>query len=90
MDPLQQVQQEMARRGLAGLAGSGGGGGLAAFGIPGAVGQPQPAPQPGMGMQILGAAVKAIPRAGALVRSVNAGPVADGTLEYARRMGWVR
>lgn len=35
-------------------------------------------------------AVMAIPRVGAFVRGLNAGPVADGTLDYARSQGWVK
>jgi hypothetical protein len=34
--------------------------------------------------------LKAIPKVGIFTRAVNAGPVGDGTLDHARRMGWVR
>jgi len=96
MDPLQQIQQEMARRGIA----SAGGSRLESLRslpvgdavdkyIHGGV-EPRPAPQPGIGMRVLDAGLKVIPKAGMFVRSLSAGPVADGTLEHARRMGWIR
>lgn len=96
MDPMNPIQQEMTRRGLAGIAGR-----SIDPGFYGAIdsmadrsrpmGQLRPSlPQPGVGMRLLDAAMKVIPRASAFARTVNAGPVADGTLEHARRMGWVR
>jgi hypothetical protein len=57
--------------------------------IGGSIGKPQLPPRPAwMGAVDLG--LKAMPRVGIFTRTVNAGPVGDGTLDHARRMGWVR
>ena len=96
MDPMNPIQQEMTRRGLAGIAGR-----SIDPGFYGAIdsmadrsrpmGQLRPRlPQPGVGVGLLDTAMKFIPKVSAVVNAVNAGPVADGTLDYARRMGWVR
>lgn len=42
------------------------------------------------GIDILMNAASLIPRIGTAVKVMNAGPVADGTLDHARRMGWLR
>jgi hypothetical protein len=89
MDPLQgMIDQEVLRR-----LGQGGSSLRDMMQQPGTIGgaarMPQPPPQPAwMGAVDLG--LKAIPKVGIFTRAVNAGPVGDGTLDHARRMGWVR
>lgn len=34
--------------------------------------------------------INVIPRLGMATRVINAGPVSDGTLDYARSQGWMR
>ena len=82
MDPMQQIWGEAGRRGLT---------------PPGGVqfedlfreAQARQS-NPGGMSGIFDRALQAIPRIGTAARITNAGPVADGTLEHARRMGWMR
>lgn len=100
MDPLQsRINQEAVRRGISGISGSGAGfpvSGAGGFsGVGGAVpsmgrGISSNAPAPSMGANIVDNAVGLIPRVGMAARIINAGPTADGTLDYARKMGWYR
>ena len=84
MDPMQQIWDEAARRGMAGV-------GAPVPSSRGMAGVGAPAPSsPGVQERVLGGLLNAVPRVGTFVRGVNAGPVGDGTLEHARRMGWVR
>lgn len=94
MDPFQMIANEAAHRGLLGVGGSApsmqpqGRLTSGAMGVGGAaVLKPE---QPGFGWRALEAGASLIPRVGATMRAINAGPVADGTLEHARKMGWVR
>lgn len=98
MDPLQRlIEEEAARRGVAGGKSPFKIDAFSAFGLPS---QPQPAaaisprPQPAQparpAQEALRMGLRLLPRASAAARIINAGPVADGTLEHARRMGWVR
>lgn len=92
MDPLQSlIHQEAARRGLSSLQG------FKTTGI-------QPAPGIGLGVggglsvksattspagAVVNGLMTLIPRAGMIKSILDAGPVADGTLEHAKRMGWM-
>lgn len=95
MDPLQRlIEEEAARRGVAGGKSPFTIDAFSAFGLPS---QPQPAAaisprsQPARSAQeALRMGLRLLPRASAAARIIDAGPVADGTLEHARRMGWVR
>ncbi len=42
-----------------------------------------------MGYAVLDGITKMIPRVGMVKSVLDAGPVADGTLEHARKMGWL-
>ena len=93
MDALQSlINQEAARRGLSVAAQPSVtkdlfsqvldvpiGGGISA----------QKKPQPPMGYAVLEGITKMIPRVGMVKNILDAGPVADGTLEHARKMGWL-
>lgn len=48
---------------------------------------PKPVP---IGQVVLERAINLIPRIGMIKSVVDAGAVGDGTLEHARRMGWVK
>jgi hypothetical protein len=52
--------------------------------------KPTAPPAPTLQQQIGGALLNLVPRVGMGARIINAGPVSDGTLDYARRMGWMR
>ena len=86
MDPSLLINNEVARR-LGQQPNA-----LEAFGMgtPQGISGIRPAQAPRPGINALEALVKVIPRAGMFVRAVDAGPVSDGTLDYARKMGWVR
>lgn len=99
MDPLGElIGQEFARR--ASVANARGAETLRAFGLepPGEMGRGvanigasvRSQVAPSSLERVAGAALSLVPKVGMLIRSVNAGPVADGTLEHARRMGWTR
>jgi len=90
MDALQSlINQEAARRGLPVAAQSKDlfsqlldapiGGGIAV----------QKKPQTPMGYAVLDGITKMIPRVGMVKSVLDAGPVANGTLEHARKMGWL-
>lgn len=85
MDALQGlINQEAARRGMpvdnpyGRLINE-------SFGI-----KPKAPPPPTALQQIGEGLVRLIPRVGQAAGIINAGPVQDGTLDYARRMGWMR
>lgn len=52
--------------------------------------RPKAPPAPTLQQQIGQGILGLIPRVGTAVKIINAGPVQDGTLDYARRMGWAR
>lgn len=52
--------------------------------------KPKAPPPPTALQQIGDGLVRAIPRVGQAIGIINAGPVQDGTLDHARRMGWMR
>lgn len=89
-EPIEQIWAEMGRRGLAGMTGPSPLG--ASTGSPGAaIGVAPRTPQPPLAAdRALGVLLNTMPRVSVFARTVNAGPVADGTLDHARRMGWVK
>jgi hypothetical protein len=91
MDPMQQIFREAASRGLVDAMRSHHPGPPGAAQFPGIAAPMRAKQAPLSGLTgVLGHAVQAIPKVGAAVRIINAGGVADGTLDYARRMGRVR
>lgn len=81
MDPLQNlIGQEVIRRSMLDPGAMRPMGGIA----------PPQKPSPSFMQQVGEALIPIIPRVGIAARALNAGPVADGTLDYARRMGWMR
>lgn len=83
--------------GFSGAGGLGSVGGLSGFGGTSGTGGAVPSmgkgisvgtPRPSIGAGVVDNLVGLIPRVGMAARIINAGPTADGTLDYARKMGW--
>jgi hypothetical protein len=93
MDPMQQILGEAGRRGLADAMSQN-----RSLPRPASVTQFEDLfrevqarqSNPGGMSGIFDRALQVIPKIGTAARIINAGPVADGTLEHARRMGWMR